>query len=292
MPTKTKNTTNQTPQRGRPKGSTKWFEQLEKSPENKAQRGRPKGSIKGFEQLEKRISQKNKDLSKQTISKSRWFSTHKVNKKEKNSNFAFWLMMFSFALFLFSLYKAFGEPVDHSVIKNESINTTPPIVANKPIETQMNNPESVETINTGTIDTTPASTGNIVNNTEETNTTIDTWSITSGSTSETNIEPQVGETPEVENKPAPIQKYELEPYTFIYGFNINQKHAEVALLQKFLTNMWHYNAEITSIYDDNTVNAVYEFQQENNLIKPTDSKRSHGFLGPRTRKALNEIINK
>jgi len=65
----------------------------------------------------------------------------------------------------------------------------------------------------------------------------------------------------------------------------------VAQLQEILEQFWYYTADsFTWIYDIHTIDAVYNFQINNNIVQNEQSIWA-GFYGPKTRKKLEELFS-
>ncbi|MFA5748221.1 MAG: peptidoglycan-binding domain-containing protein [Candidatus Absconditabacterales bacterium] len=80
-------------------------------------------------------------------------------------------------------------------------------------------------------------------------------------------------------------------FIFTKPFNNNQKSPDIKILQKLLNNLGFYTGNIDGVYSKSTRNAVYAFQIANGLLKGYEkSSQTRGWMGPATRKALNEKL--
>lgn len=296
MPTKKTKQTNPEVKasRGRPKGSIKGFNKVEekiKERENKPKRGRPKGSVVNFDVVNKRKSKKKTNPKKSSTTTQvkatktkQWFSTHKLTNEKSNYNFAFWLMIFSFFLFIFSLYKAFLEPNQPILPQPEIQANTAAVAAISQATNMIDNTNIQESIEPDVIimewENVVENTGTVIDEPSETQEpNIETWFVEPTSTIEESVE-VVSET----------KKYEVEPYVFEKAFTLGAQDPEIEILQKHLANLWYFTGTVNGIYDESTVDAVLLMQEAMGLIKPTTPKMAKGYLGPSTRANLNELI--
>ena len=88
-----------------------------------------------------------------------------------------------------------------------------------------------------------------------------------------------------------IIKPQKKSFQFYRSYTKNEwPNQEIRILQKFLTKQWLYSWTVNWIYDKKTMDAVYDFQKKFNLISTWDSIVVQGFMGPNTRKKINELI--
>ncbi|HRX63757.1 MAG TPA: peptidoglycan-binding protein [Candidatus Absconditabacterales bacterium] len=76
-------------------------------------------------------------------------------------------------------------------------------------------------------------------------------------------------------------------------FNIAYKkgttYSKISDLQDMLRHYGFYHGDLNSTYDGSTINAVYDFQIAAGILSANDySNPARGWMGPSTRKALNE----
>jgi peptidoglycan hydrolase-like protein with peptidoglycan-binding domain len=62
-------------------------------------------------------------------------------------------------------------------------------------------------------------------------------------------------------------------------------------LQTFLIAQGFYTGKIDGVYSAKTTAAVYAFQQKYTLISDVDALALRGYLGPKTRDKINELMN-
>jgi len=182
------------------------------------------------------------------------FKTHKVieDKNKKENNFALRLLIASIILFAFSVYKAFFY---HNI---EPLNNDI-IIQTEPQKNTTWNQQKIVTIDPATLTT--------------------TWSIISW-THIDNFNPQE------QNK----TKYEIPNTTFNIAFTLNEVHPDIETLQKFLANEWVFHWEITWLYWQETLNAVYDFQLKYKILDENAIKQLKWYFGPSTREKVNQII--
>jgi len=89
-----------------------------------------------------------------------------------------------------------------------------------------------------------------------------------------------------------ISKKSPKIFMFYRSYSKWQQNSEIRILQTFLQKEWVYSGKIDGIYNQITINAVYEFQKKYNLISDTDPLALRGFLGPKTRAKINELKTK
>jgi len=183
------------------------------------------------------------------------FSHHKVSDPtKKTNNFALRLLVFSFLLFAFSIYKAFYEPkinTQNTTITTSEITPTTNPLSSQRIVIEAYNPDNKKIItNTGT-------------NTKE---------------------KIPKETKEI-NKTYPLPKFE-----FTRAFNKNEEHKNIEILQKLLSNEGIYTGPVNGKYDITTIDAVYTFQTKYNIIQTNTPRTAYGHLGPSTRNQINQLM--
>lgn len=77
---------------------------------------------------------------------------------------------------------------------------------------------------------------------------------------------------------------------FSKAFKKNEADEMIGNLQQFLKRYGTYEGEVTKIYDDKTIEAVYQFQIKENLLKGQENKKSiHGYFGPSTRQRIHKL---
>ncbi|MDD3262834.1 MAG: Ig-like domain-containing protein [Candidatus Absconditabacteria bacterium] len=77
---------------------------------------------------------------------------------------------------------------------------------------------------------------------------------------------------------------------FSKAFKKNQENEMIGALQEFLIRYGTYQGEITNIYDEITIEAIYQFQLKEDLLRGQQNNRSiYGYLGPSTRKRINQL---
>jgi len=272
---KTKSETKKTTRgRWRPPKNTVWKKKKSgrwRPPKNVIQPRKSKQTTtkKTTKKIKNKVKNKIKSKVKNKTIKKTGFFAHKVEKKEeKTSNFALILLIFSFLLFLFSLYKAFYQ---------------------YPIETK-NKSETQQTMEPLYLENT------ITEETEQTwLTNWNTWEDTEGNTENdtvnnivTNIIKDIEEKEETK-KTFPYIIWNIQ---FDKAFVRKDKNETIKSLQKLLTNENFYSWNINGEYTKETINAVYKFQTQNKIIKTNTPKTAFGYLGPSTRKHLNKLISK
>ncbi len=98
---------------------------------------------------------------------------------------------------------------------------------------------------------------------------------------DTNIE-KIEIEEEIENKKS--DSYFSNP------FQKDEQNQLIGDLQKFLYRYWVYNWEINNTYDQRTIEAIYQFQLKESILKwQEDNKKVQWYMGPSTRKRINEV---
>lgn len=193
------------------------------------------------------------------------FSNHKINenKTKWQNNFAVRLLIFSFLLFSFSVYKAFftnntkTDPNNATNYRIESVTTkqkTPEVV------TIQSYKDVMEKENTGD----KKNTEDIKNREGENNWSTDT------------------KTPEII----------ITPHTFTRAFNKDESNEEIKILQKFLYSNMLYTGNFEWINDVQTREAIYNFQLKYAIITPQDPINLRGYFWPSTRAKINALMPK
>lgn len=76
---------------------------------------------------------------------------------------------------------------------------------------------------------------------------------------------------------------------FSKTFGLGATGDDVKLMQETLKELGYFMKEPTSVYDEDTVTAVYAFQKENNIVK-SSAEQGAGYFGPRTSALLASKI--
>lgn len=91
-----------------------------------------------------------------------------------------------------------------------------------------------------------------------------------------------------------VQGTNQDPLTtiiFNQAFNKNSYHEQIKILQNYLKNWGYYLGEINGIYDQTTINAVYQFQLKEGILTGLEKDKSgYGRFGPATRNKVNQKI--
>jgi len=195
------------------------------------------------------------------------FIHHKIKKLKKQNNFALILLIFSFALFIFSIYKAFFAVNNIREIHN-SINN---ITKN---DTNKSDKIKIQSYN------------EIMWNDNKTK----TWT-----TTQNNLWEQI-KTTEIAYNPFPdtkiIESNTLPIHKFDKSFNKDEQNEEIKILQQLLLKEWLYTWEINGINDQETRSAIYSFQLKYNIISQKDAYNLRGYFGPSTRYKANLLMPK
>ena len=78
---------------------------------------------------------------------------------------------------------------------------------------------------------------------------------------------------------------------FEKSFSKDEESKKVWKLQEYLKDFWYYEGDITNRYDSKTINAVYSFQKDKDILWEDAEIRLKGYFGPSTRDKLNTKIN-
>jgi peptidoglycan hydrolase-like protein with peptidoglycan-binding domain len=81
-------------------------------------------------------------------------------------------------------------------------------------------------------------------------------------------------------------------FLFYRSYKKGDQNGEIKKLQSFLLSQWLYTGKIDGVYSAKTMFAVYAFQKKYNLISDIDSPALEGYLGPKTRDKINELLLK
>lgn len=211
-------------------------------------------------------------------------TVRKTSKKDsskfsRRKNFALWLLIFSFALFAFSVYKAFFE------VSDDQVKT---IYAEQETTTDVQVPTPAE----------PADSTIVIESYEDLNTTPPiTQEVPTTGTVAQETTPVVSQPTEIESEndlelTKEIEKMVVPPYTFTRAFEKNEENEDVAILQKFLFQQQHYTGAFNGVNNDATREALYRFQLKHNIITPEDNIGLRGYLGPSTRYKVNSLMPK
>ncbi|MBS8122439.1 peptidoglycan-binding protein [Candidatus Vampirococcus lugosii] len=95
-----------------------------------------------------------------------------------------------------------------------------------------------------------------------------------------------------ENNITKDKKQEKEEKLFVFtrGIGPGERSAEVGHLQEALKTVGYYEGKISYEYDDNTLEAVYNFQLDQGIINHKTDSMVKGYFGPSTRASLNGIL--
>ncbi len=78
-------------------------------------------------------------------------------------------------------------------------------------------------------------------------------------------------------------------FQFTVGYTKNKSDIGVKYLQYLLTSLWYYQGDINGTNNKSTIEALFKRQSDNKLVtKSTDP--AAGYLGPKTRDALNILL--
>ena len=77
---------------------------------------------------------------------------------------------------------------------------------------------------------------------------------------------------------------------FNKAFDVGEVHPEVKILQQALINLGYYSGSINSTYDAATIDAVYHFQLDNNIVNRADIDA--WYFGEKTREILTVSIQR
>ena len=92
------------------------------------------------------------------------------------------------------------------------------------------------------------------------------------------------------NKPvneSSVQEQEVEKY-FTEAYRKWQIYGRIWDLQRLLQSLWFYNGEINNTFDNNTIDAVFDFQIAMWILPADDKSTSRWNVWPQTREALNQ----
>jgi hypothetical protein len=79
-------------------------------------------------------------------------------------------------------------------------------------------------------------------------------------------------------------------FQFYRPFKKLDQNWEIRILQKFLSWEKLYFGKIDWVYSLGVINALCEFQKQNNLISSTDSSSLCWYFGPKTRDLINNRL--
>lgn len=84
---------------------------------------------------------------------------------------------------------------------------------------------------------------------------------------------------------------EFSTYRFSSVLRVGDTSHEVRVLQRKLQWLGYYSAaeDISGVYDEETIRAVFAFQLHEGIIEPTADPKLFGYFGPKTRAKLNSI---
>ena len=95
--------------------------------------------------------------------------------------------------------------------------------------------------------------------------------------------PEDGQESEVENEE--IKRLEQNRLLLAAGLGKDAEGEDVINLQRMLWDLGYYDGEIDGIYDQGVINAVFQFQIENNVVN-SEYEAGAGFFGKKTLAAL------
>jgi peptidoglycan hydrolase-like protein with peptidoglycan-binding domain len=81
-------------------------------------------------------------------------------------------------------------------------------------------------------------------------------------------------------------------FQFYRAYVKGQKSSEVEILQKFLQSEKLFSGKVDGIYSQKVISAVFAFQKKYGILSDKSDAGLKGYLGPSTRKKMNEIRNK
>ncbi len=195
---------------------------------------------------------------------SKKFTHHRITKQKLQNNFALYLLIASFLLFSFSVYKTFFE--NNSAQKpqdtiQEETKLNPPSISIESYEDIMGSPQNQSW----------KTQSEQVEHQLPTNPNTNTWN----------------KTPTTNPKTTPIM---IPTHTFIRAFDKDEHNDEIAILQKFLYSHHLYTGEFNAINDAQTREAVYKFQLEYKILTPQDPINLHWYFWPSTRSKINIMM--
>lgn len=95
---------------------------------------------------------------------------------------------------------------------------------------------------------------------------------------------------EYETKEITNEKEKNSELYFSKAYKKNETHEIIGKLQEFLIRYGTYKGEINNSYDEKTIEAIYQFQIQENLLQGQQNNRNiHGYLWPSTRKRINSL---
>ena len=84
----------------------------------------------------------------------------------------------------------------------------------------------------------------------------------------------------------------LTVFQFYRAYTKNQKSSEIEILQKFLQSEKLFSGKLDGIYSAKVMSAVFSFQKKYGILSDKSDVVLKWYLGPSTRKKMNEIRNK
>ena len=81
-------------------------------------------------------------------------------------------------------------------------------------------------------------------------------------------------------------------FQFYRAYAKNQKSSEIEILQKFLQSEKLFSGKVDGIYSAKVMSAVFAFQKKYQILSDKSDAVLKGYLGPSTRKKMNELRNK
>lgn len=86
-------------------------------------------------------------------------------------------------------------------------------------------------------------------------------------------------------------KGEFKNYKFLDAMKKGDTWKAVRILQRKLQFLWYRdkNTPISGVYDNRTIQAVYQFQLDNHILTGNEDMRVWGYLGEKTRRVLNSM---
>lgn len=81
-------------------------------------------------------------------------------------------------------------------------------------------------------------------------------------------------------------------FQFYRAYTKNQKSSEIEILQKFLQSEKLFSGKVDGIYSAKVMSAVFDFQKKYGILSDKSDAVLKWYLGPSTRKKMNELRNK
>lgn len=81
-------------------------------------------------------------------------------------------------------------------------------------------------------------------------------------------------------------------FQFYRPYTKNQQNSEIKILQTFLQGEKLFSGKVDGIYSQKVIGAVFDFQKKYGILSDASDASLKWYLGPTTRKKMNEIRNK